>query len=87
MSMSPAPLLEVENLGKTYAIPVLENVSLRLDAGQVLALAGENGAGKSTLSKIISGVIGFSNYFSSFNKYGSCSRIIASNRTNFTINQ
>ena len=57
MSMSPAPLLEVENLGKTYAIPVLENVSLRLDAGQVLALAGENGAGKSTLSKIISGVI------------------------------
>jgi ATP-binding cassette subfamily B protein len=33
--------------------PVLKNVSLRLPAGQVVAIVGENGAGKSTLIKIL----------------------------------
>ena len=52
-----SPLLEAENLGKTYAIPVLEGVSITLHPGEVLALAGENGAGKSTFSKIVCGLI------------------------------
>ena len=51
------PLLHIRGIGKTYATPVLTDITLTLQAGEVLALTGENGAGKSTLSKIIAGVI------------------------------
>ena len=50
-------VLSVSGIGKTYAEPVLADVSLSLRAGEVLALTGENGAGKSTLSKIIGGLV------------------------------
>jgi ribose transport system ATP-binding protein len=49
-------VLAVTGLGKTYAQPVLGDVTLELRGGEVLALTGENGAGKSTLSKLISGL-------------------------------
>ncbi|WDY56252.1 sugar ABC transporter ATP-binding protein [Pseudomonas sp. PSKL.D1] len=55
-SSANQPVLAVTGLGKTYAQPVLGDITLELRGGEVLALTGENGAGKSTLSKLISGL-------------------------------
>jgi ABC-type sugar transport system ATPase subunit len=55
--MSEQPVLRVQSVSKRFGgVHALENVSLELHPGEVLALAGDNGAGKSTLIKIISGV-------------------------------
>ncbi|AOI98039.1 sugar ABC transporter ATP-binding protein [Burkholderia sp. LA-2-3-30-S1-D2] len=56
-SRSAVPVLSVSGVGKTYAEPVLADVTLMLAPGEALALTGENGAGKSTLSKIIGGLV------------------------------
>ena len=51
------PYLQVENVSKTFVgVKALTRVSLAVDCGEVLAIAGENGAGKSTLMKILTGV-------------------------------
>ena len=56
-ALAPAPLLQVDNVSKRFGgVHALNEVSLTLYPGEVLALAGDNGAGKSTLIKIISGV-------------------------------
>ncbi len=53
---SQTPLLQMREISKSfYGQRVLDNVSLDLYAGEVLALLGENGAGKSTLIKILNG--------------------------------
>jgi len=50
-------LLEMKSISKSFSgTYALQNVSLRLRPGSVLALMGENGAGKSTLMKILSGI-------------------------------
>ena len=54
---SAAPLLEVSNLSKHFgAVRALNEVSMSVHPGEVVALAGDNGAGKTTLIKAISGV-------------------------------
>ncbi len=52
-------LLEMKNVRKQYpGVLALDNVSLKLYQGEILALCGENGAGKSTLMKVLSGSLG-----------------------------
>jgi ABC-2 type transport system ATP-binding protein len=49
-------LLEARGLQKHYAgVAVVQNVSFRLRAGQVLGLLGPNGAGKSTTLRMLTG--------------------------------
>jgi ribose transport system ATP-binding protein len=51
-------LLEVRRVSKRFAgVRALDDVSLTLGRGEVLAVVGENGAGKSTLMRIIAGVL------------------------------
>ena len=50
-------VLDVKSVSKRFGgVQALDNVSIHLNEGEVLALAGDNGAGKSTLIKVVSGV-------------------------------
>jgi ribose transport system ATP-binding protein len=56
-SDSTPPLLEVRRVSKQFTgVRALDDVSVSLDRGEVLAVVGENGAGKSTLMRIVAGV-------------------------------
>ncbi len=51
------PVLALDRIHKVFGgIVAIENFSLNLYAGEIVALVGDNGAGKSTLVKTISGV-------------------------------
>ncbi|MEV4615461.1 ABC transporter ATP-binding protein [Kitasatospora sp. NPDC049258] len=51
------PLIEVDRISKSFGgRPVVQQVSLRLAAGETLGLVGESGSGKTTVARIVLGL-------------------------------
>jgi len=48
--------LSVRDVGKDFAIPVIDRVSFEVEAGEFVCLLGPNGCGKTTLLRILGGI-------------------------------
>jgi putative multiple sugar transport system ATP-binding protein len=56
-------ILEMRSITKEFpGVKALDNVTLRVKAGEIHSICGENGAGKSTLMKVLSGVYPYGTY-------------------------
>jgi simple sugar transport system ATP-binding protein len=54
---TPAPLIAVENVSRYFGqVVAIKDITMSVNAGEVMCLLGDNGAGKSTLIKLLSGV-------------------------------
>lgn len=58
-AMGEAPILEVSGVTAAYArsVKVLNNVSVKVQRGDTMAVVGESGSGKSTLARVIMGLL------------------------------
>ncbi len=55
--MAETALIDVQNMSKFFgSVVALKDITVTVNAGQVLCLLGDNGAGKSTLIKTLAGV-------------------------------
>ena len=55
--MTPSPFVATRGLTKRFpGVLAVDDVDLRIDAGEIVALLGQNGAGKSTVIQILAGV-------------------------------
>ena len=64
--MNITPLLEIKDLTVTYPydrlegkseLKALDQISIKLNVGQIIGIVGESGAGKSTIGKAILGLL------------------------------
>src|SRR5262245_7531419 len=59
----PAPIIEAIDIGHVFqgrdqvAVQAIDQIDLRVEAGELVALLGPSGCGKSTLLRIVSGLI------------------------------
>ena len=52
------PLLEVKNISISFETrKILDNISFRINPGEILGLLGPNGAGKSTIFNLVTGLL------------------------------
>jgi hypothetical protein len=51
------PALELDGVGKAYRFFQMNDISMRLEPGQILGFVGPNGAGKTTTIRILMGMV------------------------------